>query len=93
MDINNFYGIEINDFASAVAKTALNIASAQMLKITSNLIHQNLEFLPLKSFENILCANALKCDWDKLIANPSYIIGNPPFIGARMMSAEQKQSF
>ena len=90
VDINNFYGIEINDFASAVAKTALNIASAQMLKITSNLIHQNLEFLPLKSFENILCANALKCEWDKLIANPSYIIGNPPFIGARMMSAEQK---
>lgn len=89
VDINNFYGIEINDFASAVAKTALNIASAQMLKITSTLINQNLEFLPLKSFENILCANALKCEWDKLIANPSYIIGNPPFIGHQYRSKEQ----
>ena len=90
VDINNFYGIEINSFATAVAKTALHIADKQMRKATNELIHANLEYLPLRDFENILCANALNASWDKHCPKADFIIGNPPFVGARMMNETQK---
>lgn len=90
VDINNFYGIEINSFATAVAKTALHIADKQMRKATNELIHTNLEYLPLRDFENILCANALNASWHKHCPKADFIIGNPPFIGARMMNETQK---
>ena len=90
VDINNFYGIEINSFATAVAKTALHIADKQMRKATNELIHANLEYLPLRDFENILCANALNASWHKHCPKADFIIGNPPFIGARMMNETQK---
>ena len=90
VDINNFYGIEINSFATAVAKTALHIADKQMRKATNELIHANLEYLPLREFENILCANALNASWHKHCPKADFIIGNPPFIGARMMNETQK---
>jgi len=151
VSINQFYGIEINDFAVTVAKTALWIAECQMMEETERLVGQNIDFLPLKSHANIVEGNALKLDWatlgeedplgflftDKLnIYKPDkelgggfvtheaapeygnyykelnvvakdweekelpknepkrvvydYIMGNPPFVGARMMSKEQK---
>ncbi|MCI7446706.1 DNA methyltransferase [Campylobacter sp.] len=90
VDINNFYGIEINSFATAVAKTALHIADKQMRKATNELIHANLEYLPLRDFENILCANALDTSWNEHCPKADFIIGNPPFIGARMMNETQK---
>lgn len=90
VDINNFYGIEINSFATAVAKTALHIADKQMRKATNELIHANLEYLPLRDFENILCANALNTSWYEHCPKADFIIGNPPFIGARMMNETQK---
>ncbi len=90
VDINNFYGIEINSFATAVAKTALHIADKQMRKATNELIHANLEYLPLRDFENILCANALNASWHEHCPKADFIIGNPPFIGARMMNETQK---
>lgn len=90
VDINNFYGIEINSFATAVAKTALHIADKQMRKATNELIHANLEYLPLRDFENILCANALNVSWHEHCPKADFIIGNPPFIGARMMNETQK---
>ena len=90
MDINNFYGIEINSFATAVAKTALHIEDKQMRKATNELIHANLEYLPLRDFENILCANAFDVSWDKHCPKADFIIGNPPFVGARMMNETQK---
>ena len=90
VDINNFYGIEINSFATAVAKTALHIADKQMRKATNELIHANLEYLPLRDFENILCANAFDVSWDKHCPKADFIIGNPPFVGARMMNETQK---
>lgn len=90
VDINNFYGIEINSFATAVAKTALHIADKQMRKATNELIHANLEYLPLRDFENILCANALDASWHKHCPKADFIIGNPPFVGARMMNETQK---
>ena len=157
VSINQFYGIEINDFAVTVAKTALWIAECQMAEETEQLIGQDIDFLPLKNHANIVEGNALQLDWATLGAeqgmsknilyaeklniyktndfeavhvvsepltpysthrhvypelnvaakeieqkelspetsslnsvNYDYIMGNPPFVGARMMSKEQK---
>ena len=91
VNINQFYGIEINDFAVTVATTALWISEAQMLAETEKIIHQEIDFLPLKSYENITEGNALHIDWKDVVhvERLSYIIGNPPFIGARMKSDGQ----
>jgi len=93
VSIGQFYGIEINDFAVTVAKTALWIAESQMMKQTEIILHTQLEYLPLKSYANIVEGNALRIDWETVVPKDmlSYIMGNPPFVGASMMSAEQKQ--
>ncbi|MBR6296991.1 MAG: class I SAM-dependent DNA methyltransferase [Treponema sp.] len=93
VNIHQFYGIEINDFAAVVAKTALWIAESQMMKETSNILGKNLEFLPLKSYANIIEGNALRVDWESVVPKNelSYILGNPPFVGARLMSESQKE--
>ena len=90
--INQFYGIEINDFACTVAKTALWIAESQMVKKTEEIVKLNIEFLPLKNITNIVEGNALKIDWNDVISSNklNYIMGNPPFVGARLMNDEQK---
>ena len=87
VQISQFYGIEINDFAVSVAQTALWIAESQMLKETEDIIERDLDFLPLKSYTNILEANALRISWESVIPKHDlkYIMGNPPFIGARLM--------
>ena len=142
VSIQQFYGIEINDFAVTVATTALWISEAQMLAETERIVHQDIDFLPLKPYHNIREGNALRMDWDvievpldiptiyaknvHLIIEPEpmvasepieydevnvianrfdgnarpevqryqvsydYIMGNPPFVGASMMSSEQK---
>ena len=90
VSIGQFYGVEINDFAVAVAQTALWIAELQMIQETQEIIHHDLDFLPLKSYSNIHEGNSLKIDWKKVCPNPNYIIGNPPFVGARIMNAAQK---
>lgn len=93
VSIGQFYGIEINDFAVTVAKTALWIAESQMMKETEDVVHMNLNFLPLKSYANIIEANAVRADWNEIIPKEklNYIMGNPPFVGARWMSKEQKE--
>ncbi len=92
VSISQFYGIEINDFAVTVAKTALWIAESQMMKETEDIVHMNLDFLPLKSYVNIAEGNALRLDWESVVPKDrlNYIMGNPPFVGARIMNAEQK---
>ena len=116
VSISNFHGIEINDFAVTVAKTALWIAENQMLKETEEIVAMHLDFLPLKTNAFIVEGNALKMDWNSIggeslplspaacasSATPSsgdtpqrpvrydYIMGNPPFVGARLMSESQK---
>lgn len=92
VSIGQFYGIEINDFAVTVAKTALWIAESQMMQETEMLMQINLDFLPLKSYANIVEGNALRTKWESVVdkSKLSYIMGNPPFVGARMMSASQK---
>ena len=146
VDIHQFYGIEINDFAVSVATTALWIAESQMMKETSEIISFDLDMLPLKTYRNIKEGNALKLPWtewekaedrsiivagrtnlyirpeipasrvgeavahygeidlysEEVSINPSreketyivyfhYIMGNPPFVGARLMTESQKQ--
>jgi len=156
VNIHQFYGIEINDFAVTVATTALWISEAQMLAETERIIQHDIDFLPLKSYANIHEGNALRMDWSTLKESPSqpylytkklnvfevekisddvasapseahepavqynkvydelnvitekiekgqlpmeqaqqpvvydYIMGNPPFVGARLMNAQQK---
>lgn len=92
VSIGQFYGIEINDFAVTVAKTALWIAESQMLKETEDIVNMSLDFLPLKSYANIVEGNALCTDWETVVPKDklNYIMGNPPFVGARLMAKEQK---
>ena len=92
MSIQQFYGIEINNFAVTVAKTALWIAESQMMKRTEDIVHMNLDFLPLKTYTKITEGNALRIDWETVISKYelNYIMGNPPFVGARLMSETQK---
>lgn len=93
VSIGQFYGIEINDFAVTVAKTALWIAESQMLKETESIVNMDLDFLPLKSYANIVEGNALRIDWESVVPKHelNYIMGNPPFVGANNMSNEQKE--
>lgn len=92
VNLSQFYGIEINDFAVAVSKAALWIAESQMLKETEAVVYHNINFLPLKSYVNIVEGNALRVDWKEVIdpSECSYIMGNPPFVGARLMGTQQK---
>ena len=92
ISISQFYGIEINDFAVTVAKTALWIAESQMMKETEDIVNMNLDFLPLKTNAYITEANALRIDWESVVpkAKLNYIMGNPPFVGYSLQSKEQK---
>lgn len=91
--IHQFYGIEINDFASVVAKTALWIAESQMMYETSKILQRNLDFLPLKSYANIVEGNALRIDWETVVPKNelNYIMGNPPFVGSKYSTQSQKE--
>lgn len=93
VNIHQFYGIEINDFAVTVATTALWISEAQTIQETEHIVHHDIDFLPLKDYKNIHEGNALSIDWNSIIpANKlNYIMGNPPFLGASVMSAMQKK--
>ena len=93
VSIGQFYGIEINDFAVTVAKTALWIAESQMLKETEDIVRRPLDFLPLKSYANIVEGNALRIDWASVVPREklSFIMGNPPFVGYSLQSREQKE--
>ena len=93
VSISQFYGIEINDFAVSVARTALWIAESQMWNETKNITHFYGELLPLKSYNHILEDNALKIDWAKIIPSEGkiFIISNPPFLGYSIQSKAQKQ--
>lgn len=92
VSIGQFYGIEINDFAVTVARTALWIAESQMMKETEEIVQATLDFLPLKSYSKIVEGNALELNWEEVVPKNklNYIMGNPPFVGARLMSADQK---
>ncbi len=92
VSIYQFYGIEINDFACSVSQAALWIAETQMLQETDAIVGFDLDPFPLKDYANIHEGNALRMDWNEVIpaSELNYIMGNPPFLGARIMSSEQK---
>lgn len=91
VSIGQFYGIEINDFAVTVAKTALWIAESQMMQETEKLVRHTLDFLPLRSYANIVEGNALRMDWERVVPKHEldYIMGNPPFVGHQWRTKEQ----
>ena len=93
VSIQQFYGIEINDFAVTVATTALWISEAQMLAETERIIHQDIDFLPLKPYHNIREGNALRMEWDVVVPKEklNYIIGNPPFVGLSLRNEKQQE--
>lgn len=93
VSISQFYGIEINDFAVTVAKTALWIAESQMMQETEDIMHSNIDFLPIKSEAKIVEGNALNIKWEDIVPQYklNYIIGNPPFLGYTYQSKEQKE--
>ena len=92
VSISQFFGIELNDFAVTVAKTALWIAESQMMKKTEDIVHMDLDFLPLKTYANIVECNALRINWEDVIPKDklNYIMGNPPFVGYSLQTKEQK---
>jgi hypothetical protein len=92
VSISQFYGIEINDFAVTVGKTALWIAESQMLKETEDIVHMQLDFLPLKTNAYIVEGNALRLEWESIVPKSelNYIMGNPPFLGYSMQNQKQK---
>lgn len=91
IDVDNFYGIEIEEFPAKIAEVAMWICDHQMNIELSKAFGQYFARIPLKKTAHILCSNALTTDWKKLIKPEelSYILGNPPFIGARMKTEAQ----
>ena len=69
----------------SVANAALWIAESQMLEETMSIVYSNIDFLPIKSYSNIVEGNALTLNWEEIVPKDklSYIIGNPPFVGVR----------
>ena len=93
VSISQFYGIEINDFAVTVAKTALWIAESQMMAETQEIVQFDADFLPLKTYTNIHEGNALRMDWQEVLAASecNYVMGNPPFVGFALQTPAQKE--
>ena len=102
VSIKQFHGIEINDFAVSVAKTAMWISEAKMLNETANILHAPPKYLPLHDYDGIVEGNALRMDWGNILTQSrrgaecaeggfDYIMGNPPFIGYSNQSAAQKE--
>jgi hypothetical protein len=93
VSLAQFSGIEINDFAVRVANTALWIAELQANIESETVIQRGIQDLPLSDSVNIVLANALRIDWNEVLPAEkcSYVMGNPPFQGARVMNNQQKQ--
>ncbi len=92
IDVDQFYGIEIEEFPVRISEVALWLIDHQMNMLISEEFGQYFVRLPLKKSPNIINGNALQIDWKELIKPEklSYILGNPPFVGARLMNEEQK---
>ena len=95
ISLNQFYGIELDDFAHEVARLSLWIAEYQMNLEAENEINLKSAFLPLRDAENITQGNALRLDWNEILPHQSddeiYLIGNPPYIGSKLQNKEQKE--
>lgn len=91
-DVHQFHGIEIEASAAHIATVALWLTDHQENQRASKALGGNFDRLPLEKKANIVCANALTTDWSRVLAPEmcDYVIGNPPFIGAKFMSDAQR---
>lgn len=89
--VNQFYGIEIEEFPAQIAQTALWLMDHQMNRLVSSRLGRYFIRIPIASSATIIQGNALNLDWEQVVPKKelSYILGNPPFLGARVMSKEQ----
>jgi hypothetical protein len=92
VDVNQFAGIEYDEFAVRVAEVAMWLIDHQMNVKVSNTFGQYFVRLPLKKAAKIVNGNALRIDWEELISKEklNFILGNPPFVGKQLQNADQK---
>lgn len=92
VDVDQFYGIEIDEFASQIAQVALWLIDHQMNMRVSNEFGEYFVRLPLRKKPHIVHGNALLIDWEDVVSKNelNYILGNPPFVGSSLMTKEQK---
>lgn len=97
INIENFYGIEIDDFAVEVAILSLWIAKHQMNREFQQQFGISIPLIPLKETGKIRAGNATRIDWNEVCPNNGtdeiYLIGNPPYVGSSMQTAEQKADY
>ena len=93
MDVDAYYGIEISEWPVRIAEVAMWLMDHQMNIRLSEAFGQYFARLPLKKAPIIVCGNALRLDWKKILppAKCSFVLGNPPFVGKHLMTAEQGQ--
>jgi hypothetical protein len=93
--LNNFYGIELDDFAHEIGKLSLWLAEHQMNVEFFNEFGRTNPTLPLQEAGQIMCGNACRLDWEKVCpkheGDEIYIMGNPPYRGGKLLSKEQKE--
>lgn len=92
VSLANYHGVELEDYACCVARTALWIAEIQADRDTSKVLTVTRPALPLNDYEGIVCANALRIDWNDVVSSDkvTHICGNPPFLGSYRLDAIQK---
>src|ERR1019366_4870583 len=91
--VDAFYGIEISEWPARIAEVAMWLMDHQMNILLSEAFGQYFVRLPLKKSPTIVCGNALRLDWKKILPSDqcSYVLGNPPFVGKHLMTIEQEQ--
>ena len=91
VNVNQFYGIELEEFPSQIAQTAMWLMDHQMNCLVAKRFGQYFARIPLKEAAQIVNSNALTTDWESIVPKTelNYILGNPPFLGARVMTKEQ----
>lgn len=93
IDVDQFYGIEIEEFPAQIAQVALWLMDHQMNMLVSDLYGDYYARIPLRKKPNIVCENALQLAWESVVPKQKlkYILGNPPFIGAKLLNEAQKK--
>lgn len=88
--LNQFYGIEIEEFPAKIAETALHLADHQANMQMARAFGEYVPSLPLSRSAEIVIANALRTDWNEVLPSKecSYVVGNPPFVGISLRTAE-----
>lgn len=93
LDVDQFYGIEYDEFAAKIAEVAMWLIDHQMNMLVSEEFGQYFARLPLKKAAKIVHGNSLRIDWESVVAKDdlTYIIGNPPFIGSKLLNSDQRE--